>query len=439
MHRLEKDPVEAAPSGKVVAPDPGEARGWDGLVEWTGGIPPESVAPLVAARRLEPVYPLLHALVGTGPRDFLARSAALEALVADGRATFGHDELAEVLYWLDEPARDRTVGALRRSGWIGFEPAQGTSLTDLGRWAYDVLSFLHRRLDAGELLPSVAGVDYALDIGLDPLRHLQSMRARLVALREEMEAARRTHSEVALRDAARKLDDALELSAQIRQVLDRVPLDHAAARAVARDVHDLLSRLHQVAAELQSAVTEVGRQYLRLTAGLTVEQIVRALMSCSRDTLAEVARDALLPVHVPPPLLTPEVVAGAGEWQFARERGAKEPVRWEEPPPPDRDDGAVLVPEMVRDFLAALEEVAAGTLPVPLLAIVPRDDHATSFLRASLLPLAGDARAGEGVAGQLGALRLDVRSGGDGWPDDLEDAPLRRLTPGAVVPRGGPR
>jgi hypothetical protein len=117
------------------------------------------------------------------------------------RSSFSADELREVLYWLDEWARTSVVVALRRSGWLEFEPGEGTTLTDAGRWAYDVLGFLHRRPRESELLPTVASVEYALEIGMDPIRHLLSMRSRVVSLRAEIDAARASHSEVCPRPA----------------------------------------------------------------------------------------------------------------------------------------------------------------------------------------------------------------------------------------------
>lgn len=205
-----------------------EAGGWESIAELTGGIPPEQIDALRSVRPLESVYPLLHAVVGRSIRDFFVRAAALEALVAAGRASFSQADLAETLYWLDEEARDAVVRSLRHAGWLDYEPSLGTTITGAGRWAYDVLSFLHKRLQESELLPTVAGESYALDIGVDPVHHIQSMRSRLVALAYEIESARASYSEVVLRRAAKRIEEALALSGQIRIVLDRVPLDHRA-------------------------------------------------------------------------------------------------------------------------------------------------------------------------------------------------------------------
>jgi hypothetical protein len=443
-------PGLAVSEGGESAPAEGEdldspdLRGWEGLSELTGGLPPEQVDALSAVRELEAVYPLLHALVGRSLRDFFVRAAALEELVKAERAVFSAEELDETLYWLDERARDATLKALRASGWLAYEPAAGTSLTDAGRWAYDVLSFLHRRLAESELLPTVAGVEYALSIGMDPLRLLTSTRARLTALYEEIDAALASHSEVVLRRTVAKLQEVLALSSRIRALLDKIDLQHRAARREARDIHDLLSRLHGRSADLHAAVTEVGRQYLRLTAGLTTEQIVRALMAKSRAELAAVGREALQAVLAPPPLLTTEAVAHAAEVQALRERGEAPAVAWEEPPAAPRATDAIDVPAEVRRLIADLLGIAEGGEPVPLARVVPAPEAGESFLRASLLALAGDHRAGEGVAGQLGAIPVAVEPEGDGWPEPLaaaivpEAAWPQAAPQGVALPRSGP-
>jgi hypothetical protein len=411
------------------------ARGWEGLAEWTGGLPPEQVEALAAVRELEAVYPLLHALVGRSPREFFVRAAVMEALVESARPVFSQRDLDEILYWLAEPARTAALRALRQSGWLEFEPSAGHALTDAGRWVGDVLSFLHHRLGTSELRPTVEGVRYALDIGLDPLRHLQSMRSRLAALRQEIDEALASHSEVVLRRTAEKLREVLRLSERIRAVLDAVRLDQAAARKVAREIHDLLSRLHGASSTLHAAVTEVGRQYLRLTAGLTTEQIVRALMAKSRDELAAAGREALLSVLPAPPLLTTDGVAYAAEVQASRERAEAEPFVWAEPAEAVRAADAVEVPAEVERLLADLAAIAGGREPVPLSQMVPGGDAGESFLRASLLALAGQRWAGEGIAGRLGSLPLGVEPEGDGWPEAIESLALARLTPGVVRPR----
>lgn len=431
---LELDPSSADEMDEALAEAAEPERGWDGIAAWTGGLAPDQIEELAAVRELEAVYPLLHALTGRSPREFLVRAAIMETLVRSARPAFSPQDLDELLYWLAEPARGTALRALRQSGWLAFEPAAGTVLTGEGRWVGDVLSFLHHRLRESELLPTVEGVRYALGIGLDPLRQLESMRSRLTALRAEIDAALASHSEVVLRRTAKRLDEVLRLSERIRAVLEAVRVEQVAARRVARDIHDLLSRLHGASSTLHAAVTEVGRQYLRLTAGLTTEQIVRALMGKSREELAAAGRAALFPVLPAPPLLTTDGVAYAAELQALRERAEEAPVEWLEPVEAVRFSGAIEVPPEVERLLADLGAMVRRGEPAALSEIVPRNDPGESFLRASLLALAGRQGSGEGVAGQLGSLPLAVEPEGDGWPEEVAGVPLSRLTPGSLIP-----
>jgi len=417
----------------------GEPRGesWKELAQFTGGIPPEQITALTGVRELDQVYPLLHSLAGRSLGDFLVRAAALEAIVAADNAVSSAAELDQILYWLEPGARESTLRVLRHSGWLQYESGVGTTLTDAGRWAYDVLSFLHRRLRESELLPTIAGIEYALEIGADPIRLLLSMRSRLVAQRDEIERARASYSEVVLRRAIGGLNAVLNLSNQIRAVLDCVSLDQRAARAVLRDIHDLLSQLHGSSSELHHAVVQLGRQYLRLAAGLTVEQIVTALQRLPLDELATTGRNALEPVVAAPPLLTTDVVAQAAELQVLRERPSSEPLEWQEPAAAETIAGEPELPSEVAALLDDLLSLATRSQREELGSFIPRNDAATSFLRASLLALVGHKLGGEGVAGQLGALPLSVDIEQEGWPAELkgdEARTLTALTPGSVGP-----
>jgi hypothetical protein len=240
---------------------------------------------------------------------------------------------------------------------------------------------------------------------------------------------------VVLRKAAAKLDEGLKLSGTIRAVLDRIPLERAGARRIVREIHDLLSRLHGVSADLHSSITEIGRQYLHLTAGMTVEQIVRALMRRSQGELAAVTREALLPVFVSPPFINTDVLASAAEQHALKERREPEEVEWTEAPEAPRLPEAADLPKEALALLADLAEVARNRSSPRLDEVIPKGSSAESFLRASLLPLVGDHRAGEGLAGQLGVLPLDVETRGDGWPEAVKSSPIASLTPGQIRSR----
>jgi len=260
---FEKDDVDLRPS--VDSPDEPElpptlpqVNSWAALADLLSGFLPDQVPPLTAARELESVYPMLHALARGSLGDFFIRVAALEALIADGRSPFAPAHIAEVLYWLNDAARDLVIRTLRGSGWLTYESSGGYRISPAGQFAATVLSFLRARAREGDLRPTVEGIDYMIRLGVDPVRQVLLLRSRLEDLRSAMEDARSSHSEVILRGASKRLTEALELSERIREVLARVSLDMMEARRVAQDVHELLSRLHGVGSDLHAAITEIG-------------------------------------------------------------------------------------------------------------------------------------------------------------------------------------
>lgn len=110
---------DARETSEPPEPNPG---GWEGLAEWTGGLPPEEIEALAAVRPLEAAWSLLRGLAGRSARDLLARAAVVEALAASPLASFTEADLDRTLSWLAEPARSETLRALRRSGWLAADP-----------------------------------------------------------------------------------------------------------------------------------------------------------------------------------------------------------------------------------------------------------------------------------------------------------------------------
>lgn len=284
---------------------------WESLSDLLTGMPPEHVSALLAARELELVYPLLHALTRGGLLEFYIRVAGLESLLADGRSPLKPKDTTELLYWLKEP--ESVLRTLRESGWIEYEPGTGYKITESGRFVATVLSFLRGRVREQTLMPSIEGVDYMIRCGVDPVRQLILLRSHLEDLRSSMEVSRNSHSSVLLQEAAGRLDQALALSQRIRAVLASVPLELAQARSVAHEIHDLLSRLHGVGSQLHSDITEIGRQYLNLVAGLSTTDIITALMKVPLGELAAASSEALFPVAPAPPLLLADLLAAESE------------------------------------------------------------------------------------------------------------------------------
>jgi hypothetical protein len=396
----------------------------------------EEIPELTRAQELIPAYELLRGLAGRGELEFVVRTAALEALIASGCAFFPQHEINETLYWLKNDRRDRIVRALRDSGWLEYRPGAGDMITNAGRSVFEILQLLRGKLESGQLLPTVASLEHAISVGKDPLGVLDTLRLLLAVDYAEIEDALATHSEVVLRATAKKIEEALSHSSRINALLDRIPRGTPRAWRSVREIHDQLSRLHGRVAELHGAITEVGRQYLRLTAGLTTQQIVAALIRKPKEFLAQAGMEALLPALASPALLTTEALAYRAAAHFSRERIQAEQVIWEEPPKMTllNSRAQEQVPPEVVAFLVELSAISDDRRTVAFAQVIPHDNKTESFLRASLLPLAREHRYAEGVAGRFSALALDIHADGDGWPTNLADSALAALTPGTVRP-----
>lgn len=430
-----EDIIEAldAPSSTESSPLPAES---DGLPDVDGILPgfaADTVPFLAAARQLDLIYPLLHALTRGSLSEFVARVASLEALIADGRSPLNPGELSEILYWFIDSAKEHVIRTLRESGWLIFEQASGYRISDAGHFVATMLAFLRARLREDDLLPTVEGIDYMIRLGVDPVRHLQLLRTRLEDLRSAMEVARNSHSEVILRGASERLQAALSLSKRIRLILARVPLEMSESRRVVQEIHDLLSRLHGVGSDLHAAMTEVGRQYLHLVGGLTTADIVATLMKMPMTELGSAAKTALRPLGRRPAFLVPELLGASAEAYLSRQLHGNGRVEWKEPPPAEIDTSDLTVPEEVLALLDDLDQLRTTEDAQPLSTFIPRGTAAESFLRASLLPLLDQHIGGEGVAGRLSSMNLELRiENGDVVP---AAEPLSETSPGTIRSR----
>src|SRR5262249_4826325 len=362
----------------------------------------------------ESAYPLLHALMRGSLTDFFLRIAALEALVADARSPLVSGEIAEVLYWFNHAARDSVLRTLRESGWLIYESTVGYRISPAGQFVATVLSFLRTHVSTGDIRPTVEGIDYMVRLGVDPIRQVLLLRSRLEDLRNTMEQARSSHSEVILRAAADRLSDALELSARIREVLDHVSLDMVEALRVAQDIHELLSRLHGVGSDLHSAITEVGRQYLHLVSGLTTSDIVATLMRLPVEELAYAASTSMRPVIRKSVFVVPELLGSAAEAYLARGLTKTTRTEWTDPPEPESMATSIEIPGEIGRLLDDLDRLVDSQKDEALRTFLPRQTAGESLLRTSLLPLLNQSLGGEGVAARLGAMPLKVVLESDG-------------------------
>lgn len=98
---------------------------------------------------IEPFRPLLRALAGRSSRDFLIRTAVLQAL-AESQGPISSHDLGKALPWVQPRTRSAAVRVLRQGGWLESDPDSGMIvLTEAGRRAHEALAPLHRGESTG--------------------------------------------------------------------------------------------------------------------------------------------------------------------------------------------------------------------------------------------------------------------------------------------------
>lgn len=98
--------------------------------------------------QIGPFRSLLRALAGRSSRDFLIRTAVLQALADSPGPVFSSRDLGKAIPWVPARTRSAALRVLRQGGWLESDPAAGLVLTETGRRAQEVLALLHRGEDA---------------------------------------------------------------------------------------------------------------------------------------------------------------------------------------------------------------------------------------------------------------------------------------------------
>jgi hypothetical protein len=146
--------------------------------------------------------------------------------------------------------------------------------------------------------------------------------------------------------------------------------------------------------------------------------------------LASATKTALRPLGRRPAFVVPELLGASAEAYLSRQLHGNEPVEWKEPPPAEIDTSDLSVPQEVLALLDDLDRLRTKEDAQPLSTFIPRGTAAESFLRASLLPLLDHHIGGEGVAGRLSSMNLELRiKNGDVVP---AAEPLSGTSPGTI-------
>jgi len=393
---------------------------------------PHQVAELQSVSGLELAWPLLRSLVGQSPLDFLVRTAALRALTSRARAYLSNDEVDRALSWLKPEEKDSVLGALRDRHWMEYHPEHGWAITTEGTLVLEVMGLLQKHVSDIDLFTSVTALEVAQEWSLPIHPFLNLMHHRLARLRVEIEDARRTRSPFILRRTKGKILLALDHSDMVIRALGSIPREDEESLKISRQIHFLLSALHDASTRLEADITTTGRQYITLPEGYSLEQVTRSLMEMDKSELAEASRAALRAAYVPAPQINAHALIFAAEAYLTRERFELPTIDWAEPDPPEaapREDDATM--ETI-GFVEELELLAATHGTTSLSELVPRGSPAESFLRQSLLGFLNEERETEGIAARIGNLPLEVTLADEGWPEPLEGKPLSRLSRGTL-------
>jgi DNA-binding transcriptional ArsR family regulator len=173
----------------------------------------------IEMHQIGPFRSLLYTLAGRSSRDFLIRTAVLQALADSPGPVFSPLDLGEVIPWASARTRSAALRALRQGGWLESDPAAGLILTETGRRVQEVLALLHQ------------GGGASASTGLPVSRmDLASLEIRLAAglTVEEIAAALRNKSLGELAAAGR---------AALLPTLPPLPLPVTDAVAQAAEIH----------------------------------------------------------------------------------------------------------------------------------------------------------------------------------------------------------
>jgi hypothetical protein len=404
----------------------------DDLLSGGGGVDPPEVA---AVRPIQQFHRLLSALSGGSEADFLARIAAIDALMEAGLGVFTPSDLDAALRFLTPVARRTVLKSLRDSGWIQSDSQRSTVFTSPALQLYTALTQLYRRTLPGDLGPTIEALAMSERTGASPGRALAALRNEMAEIQGEIMRALEQGTEYILLAARDKLRATLSLHDRFREVLAPLTERDRATRRAAKDALRALGQLLSLNADLEDRLTQYSRQFVRFHRGLSPEQVVQALRGMDPLELGDAARRALLGAYSPVELVQTSPLLRASSAFLATERTRPPPQEW--PPAEEPVVQTILLefPAAAVGLAVELERLAAANGEKPFREIVPEGSSSESLYRNNLLSLLSDSAGRRGLSGRFAKIPLTAVTEGDGWPEVLASGPLQSISEGAVKAR----
>lgn len=381
------------------------------------GLKIDDIDALISYKNLLIFYPLLNELTKVSENDFLIRISIVGEMARSKHTYWDKSTLDRIFSWLRQEKREYLISSLRNNQWLEYDRDKGYYLTDYGRTVNSILNLLtglsQRPEDYGI---EVSGLEYCINMGIDPSLVLGGLRSKLEEITKRMEEALSSHSQVIILEAREELDLCLKWSEKTREVLSKIDTRDPINLIEVNSIHHNLSLLHNYRSELQRSLTDIGRQFISLKGGITLIDITDYLMKTKISELGEVARGAVsLPIKKPIFLFEDGLISST-EAILIRDIIEEKDEGWGSPEFPMEMPPVVEEEISLKPLLEDLEEILKSGSPKHLVEVVPRDSKEISFYRLSMLPLIGEGREGEErktISSQIKNLPLDVRVEGE--------------------------
>lgn len=367
---------------------------------------------LINYKNLLIFYPLLNELTKVSENDFLIRISIIGEMARSEHTYWDKDSLDRFFSWIRQEKREYLISSLRNNQWLEYDRDKGYYLTDSGRTVNSILNLLtglsKKPEDYGI---AVCSLEYCINMGIDPSLVIGGLRSKLEEITRRMEEALNSHSQVIILKAQGELDLCLHWSEKTREVLKKIDTSDPINLTEVNSIHRNLSLLHNYRSELERSLTDIGRQFISLEAGITLIDITDYLMKTEISELGEVAREAVsLPIKKPIFLLEDGLISST-EAVLTRNIIEEMDVGWGSPEFPLEMTPTVEEEISLKPLYEDLKDILENGLPRHLSEVVPRDSKEMSFYRLSMLPLLGEGREGEKIetiSNQFKRLPLDV-------------------------------
>jgi len=349
------------------------------------------------ANSLSYFLPLLHELFNGAEAKTKVVFTILHELMTDDRVQWTRAELDEKCHWVRERQWAYLLQRMTYVGWLEFYRESGSyMISDKGE---TLMRLLSRFSMGAELVENegaaVAEIEFSLLLSAtDVSDRLRFLRNRLQKHISRAETALESQSAYLILEIYGQLKSAYRWAEQTRTTLDHIDPDDDDTETWngIRDIHDYLSRLHELISEMQLRLQIIQRQQIDIAQyGLTQLDFDNFLVNQSVESLSDLIRPHLQ--KIPHSFLAIEAhVFEEARDIFEREAGEEVPVRdWDTDVQEGEETGESEPAVELEAFTSALQR--APTSWASAQSVFAGADWSNAAYRMSLLTLLADRDA----------------------------------------------